>query len=203
MDLDPFIRDTLDIYLIDTPDLRGEDITGGETRGSCDLRTKILYMSPQEPSYCSSRADVQALRMLLRDLGQGLQTLYRHFPKIQDINAEYGKLVDSCSDRRQMTAIMICDISRNRDCDQGYRFCKVGTHQSLFSSCAKHCCTIRLDFSEGFSTALLLEGIRHLLAPRTGTFDGILLRDSTSSTGSDCERDSASYLFIEMKNYVL
>jgi len=68
-----------------------------------------------------------------------------------------------------------------------YEFQKIDTHQSLFSSCAKHCCTIRLDFSEGFSTALLLESslIRHLLRLRTGTFEGILLRDSTSSAGLD------------------
>lgn len=85
-----------------------------------------------------------------------------------------------------MTAVMIY-MSRDRDDMEDVHFHKVYTHQSLFSSCAKHCCTIRLDFSEGFSTALLLKGIRHLLAPRTGTFEGILLRDSTSSTGSDCE----------------
>jgi len=88
-------RHTLDIYLIDTPDLRAEDITGSETRGPCHLRTKILYVSPQKSSYCSHRADVQTLRMLLRNLRQGFQTFHRYFPEIWNMNEIFINLCPS------------------------------------------------------------------------------------------------------------
>lgn len=76
-----YAEHTLDIYLIDTPDLTLEDIAGGEARGSCHLRAKILYVAPQKSSYRSGRANVQALRLLLRDLTQSLQALHRYFPE--------------------------------------------------------------------------------------------------------------------------
>lgn len=95
--------DTLDIYLIDTPDLRTEDIAGGETRGPCHLRAKILYVSPQKPSYRSGRADVQTLRMLLRDLRQSFQTLHRYFP--ENVGNKCWSLVTDKD--------MICNMSRD------------------------------------------------------------------------------------------
>jgi len=70
------------------------------------------------------------------------------------------------------------------------------TYQSLFSSCVKHCCTIRLDFSKGFSIIFLgLELIdRHL--PRAGTFERALLRNSMISVDGDYEKKLYIYIYI-------
>lgn len=78
-------------------------------------------------------------------------------------------------------------------------FYKTNAYQSLLSSCVKHCCTIRLDFSrEGFSIgeAFLLEGGRYLPMPRIGTFEAILLRDSIASTDSGCVWKIQQTLYI-------